>query len=45
VFICDLLNKLFLSLSVRNGILGLLASYEIDTDVEGSRRDVTQELP
>jgi hypothetical protein len=45
VFGYGLFNKLFLSLSLRNGMLGLQAGYETDTDAEGSSSDETQELP
>jgi hypothetical protein len=38
-------NCPYVSLSLRNGMLGLLARYEIDTDAEGTKCDETQELP
>ena len=45
MFIYGLFNKLFISLSLRNGMPGLLARYEINTDADGRRYDETQKLP
>jgi len=45
VFIYGLFNKLFISLSLRNRMPGLLARYEINTDADSRRYDETQELP
>ena len=45
MFIYGLFNKQCISVLLRSGALGLLASYEIDKDVEGRRCGETQELP